>query len=190
MQLFIRRPNRGHDGPETVPQKNHEKAGTPVWKVLDPSMKATALLTLIFLSAASLRLPALTNTTATNGGYVPLTGQEVFPEQGSLLMQELGKTGHSESQTRRFEIVFFVSLPVTLMLAYSLMEGLARNTYDRNNPDRTIQQPHYIYMFSTSVLTSLYIAIEDARRHTVSERPKPTDVSEIRLEFPVVGVRF
>ena len=37
----------------------------------DPSMKATALLTLIFLSAASLRLPALTNTTATNGGYVP-----------------------------------------------------------------------------------------------------------------------
>ncbi len=158
-------------------------------------MRSVSLLALVFFCCLALRLPGMTNgqpnvTAATNTGLTPLTGTEVFPPKESLLMQELGKASHHESQARRFEIVFFVSLPVTLMLAYSLMEGLARNTYDRNNPERKIQQPHYIYMFSTSVLTSLYIAIEDARRHPVSERPKTTDVSEMRFELPVVGVRF
>jgi hypothetical protein len=158
-------------------------------------MRFISLLIILFLGCAVLPLPAATNgqssgLVSTNQGLTPLSGKEVFPPKESLLMQEMGKTPKHETQARRFEIVFFVSLPITLMLAYSLMEALARNTYDRNNPKREIQQPHYIYMFSTSVLTSLYIAIEDARRHPVPERPSATAVSETRFELPVVGVRF
>lgn len=158
-------------------------------------MRSVTLLVLAFFCTLTLRLPGMANgqansTATTNTDLTPLRGSEIVPAKESHLLRELGKTPHHESQTRRFEIVFFVSLPVTLMLAYSLMEGLSRNTYDRNNPERKIQQPHYIYMFSTSLLTSLYIAIQDARRHPIKERPKATDVSEVQLKLPVVGVRF
>lgn len=134
-----------------------------------------------------------TNTRAvlTNAaGQTILQGKELFEPKESMLMQELGRKSTNTSSARRFEIVFFISIPITLWFSWLLMDAMVRNTRDRNNPDRKLQQPHYIYMFSTSLLTSFCVAVEDARRYPEAEKPKVTDVSEFRFEVPVVGVRF
>ena len=123
-------------------------------------------------------------------GQTILQGKELFEPKESMLMQELGRKSTNTSSARRFEIVFFISIPITLWFSWLLMDAMVRNTRDRNNPDRKLQQPHYIYMFSTSLLTSFCVAVEDARRYPEAEKPKVTDVSEFRFEVPVVGVRF
>jgi len=124
-------------------------------------------------------------------GQRALEGQEIFPEKENALMRELGQQHSYTSRVRRFEIVFFISIPITLLLGFTLMDGLARMAYDKKNPDRTLQQPHYIYMFSTTFLSSLYVAIKDARSYNPPESAhKHTEVSELRLELPIVGVRF
>jgi len=137
---------------------------------------------------------ALTNAGATAltnaAGQTILQGKELFEPKESMLMQELGRKSTNTSSARRFEIVFFISIPITLWFSWLLMDAMVRNTRDRNNPNHKLQQPHYIYMFSTSLLTSFCVAVEDARRYPEAEKPKVTDVSEFRFEVPVVGVRF
>lgn len=128
----------------------------------------------------------VTNTGATNG-EIRIEGKVPVRKENDALMQALGKERTRTFRARRFEIVFFVSLPVTLWLTWSLMEFWIRNTRDVNNPKREFQSPHYIYMFSTSVITSFYIAIEDQKRYGKSEAAGPP---EKKVEIPIIGIRF
>ena len=121
-----------------------------------------------------------------------LEGEEIILPKESLLMRELGQTHSHTSKLRRFEIVFFISIPITLLFGFSLMEGLSQNVPDRFNPDRDMRQPHYIYMFATALFTSLYVAIDDVRRYNPPEKVSSTstEVSGMFFELPIVGVRF
>ncbi|MDR2734437.1 MAG: hypothetical protein LBC99_07335 [Spirochaetota bacterium] len=124
--------------------------------------------------------------------WAPLTGEEHFPPRESVLMNALGQQYSYTSKLRRFEIVFFISIPVTLLLSFTLMEALARSsptTYGTNR-NQEMQSPHYIYMFSTSLLASLYVAIADVHKYNPPEPAKATDVSETKFELPIIGVRF
>ena len=126
-------------------------------------------------------------------GRLILEGEEVFPLKESLLMRELGQEHSHTSRARRWEIVFFISIPVTLLLGFSLMEGLSRNVPDELNEKRELRQPHYIYMFSTALITSLYISIQDVRRYHPPEKTSstsPARASGLSFELPLWGVRF
>jgi hypothetical protein len=157
-----------------------------------------ALLIPCFLIASSGALAAAPDIQTEEGqvqenhrdGMIVLEGREIFHPKESLLMRELGQEHSHTSRARRFEIVFFITLPVTLLLSFSLMEGLSRNVPDFLNPNFELKRPHYIYMFSTSVITSLLVAIDDVRRYHPPQKTPFTEVSERRFELPIVGVRF
>jgi len=133
------------------------------------------------------------NQTNTNpADWTPLSGEERFTAKENILLKELGQEHSYTGRFRRGWIVFWISIPVTLLLTFTLMDALARGaptTYG-DNRNRELLQPHYIYMFSTSLLTSLYVAIADARKYNPPERPKATDVNEVKFELPIVGIRF
>lgn len=122
-------------------------------------------------------------------GRTLLTGKPVKEKKIPRLMKELKRKPYEESKARRFEIVFFVSLPVTLWLTYTMMEMLVGNTRDKNNPNRELQTAHYVYMLSSSLVTSFYIAYQDSLMYNPPSTSN-TAQRELHFQLPIVGIRF
>jgi len=116
-----------------------------------------------------------------------ISGEERTEKERDILMKSLNRYRTSTRGARRFEIVFFVSLPVTLWLSWTLMEFMIRKTKDTNNPKKEFQSPHYIYMFSSSILTSFYIAAQDHKRHGTQPHSGP---AERKVSIPIFGLYF
>lgn len=143
----------------------------------------TVLLVLIpALGAGSGPLPA----GITNQPYLLIQGETVQTAQTNLLLHELKQSNFTSTPARRFEIIFFSSLPVTLFISFSILELMIRNGNDKNNPDKKFQKPHYIYMFSSSIATSLLLALDDYRdRNGINYTPP-----EFRFKLPFFQFRF
>lgn len=134
---------------------------------------------------------ALTNRVVaiqSNKAPVLLKGKIVAPDKRSLLMKQLKRKYFKPTKTRRFEIVFFISLPVTLWLTYTLMGFMIRGVPDKNNPNKEYQTPHYVFIYGSSLATSFYIAYQDSKKYErILERNK---IKERKIEVPIIGVKF
>ncbi len=153
------------------------------------------LLSLAFLLTQTLSVFANTtnNTNSvvsiqSNSSTILLQGKPVVPDKRSLLMKQLKREYFKPTKTRRFEIVFFISLPVTLWLTYTLMEFMIRSVPDKNNPNHDFQTPHYVFIYGSSLATSFYIAYHDSIKYDrMLERNR---IKEKKIEVPIVGIRF
>lgn len=133
---------------------------------------------------------APTNTVSTNA--LPLSGKPVSLSNTDRLMRELGREPYRSTAGRRFEITFFISLPVTLWVTWTLMKFMTKYVRDYDNPAKELRTPHYVFMLSTSLVTSFYIAAEDARRHPPDKVVLGSGpaVRETYVDVPVIGVRW
>ena len=116
-----------------------------------------------------------------------ISGKDITEKERDPLMKSLNRDRTSTYGLRRGTIVFFVSLPVTLWLSWTLLEFMIRKTHDDNNPNKEFQKPHYIYMFSSSIATSLYIAHQDSKRYGIEPDSGPP---EKKVTIPILGLRF
>lgn len=135
--------------------------------------------------ANSNRVPA----GVTNSGYntdFTIKGQQLDTVKTNLLLKELNQTNYKSSPSRRFEIIFFSSLPVTLFISYTILELMIRYNYDKNNPNKEFQKPHYIYMFSSSIATSFMLALDDYRARKGINYTPP----EFRFNVPFFHLKF
>jgi len=144
----------------------------------------------IFAATNSMTTTITNSVVSTQSNKAPmlLKGKPVQPDKKSLLMKQLKREYFRPTKTRRFEIVFFISLPVTLWLTYTLMEFMIRNVDDKNNPNHDFQTPHYVFIYGSSLATSFYIAYQDSKKYAhILEQNK---IRERKFEVPIMGIKF
>jgi hypothetical protein len=101
----------------------------------------------------------------TNAFFVVQPRASEWPEVKDFLKEDYFKDVHEadeESALRRFEIIFFISLPATLFLNTALLTVV--QTAETGVVSMPIGNTRLAYLYGSALLMSLGIAMEDYRR--------------------------